>query len=289
MVEKRNNSLPLVSIVLPVYNEEQFIGETLEGIITQDYSNLEILVSDNHSTDATASLCREYALNDRRIQFFAQPSNIGAVANHTFLANKARGKYLIFAAGHDKWSANYLTTNVKALEGRPSAVISYGTPNWIDQDGDPFDRFFGWYDTRGLPVLSRFFFAFWGKPNPILGLIRRDKLPDLAGYNFAGSDNVILCLLSLQGEFVHTVTSSFYRRQNRQFESHDERMKRYVSAELKMTNSFLTSLFPLIRMPLELIKTVFISPISLANKFMILILLLPAIPIKFFVEKSASR
>ena len=289
MVKKSNKALPLVTIVLPVYNEELFIRETLESILAQDYENIEILISDNHSSDATASLCIEFARRDQRIQFFEQSSNIGAIANHSFLASKAKGKYIILAAGHDRWTTNYISANVKALENHPSAVLSYGTPCWIDEEGVPFERFSGWYDTRGLTTVSRFFFVFWGKANPILGLIRRDKFPDMTDYNFVGADNVILCLLSLRGEFVHTVNSTFFRRQNRHPENHNERLKRYVSDEMKISTSFLTSLFPLLRMPLELCKAVLTSPLSFANKFAILLLLLPAIPIKYFTEKSANR
>ena len=289
MTKKNNKSLPLVSIILPVYNEELFIRETLESIQAQDYENLEIFISDNHSLDATASLCNDFARRDQRIQFFEQSSNIGAIANQGFVASKAKGKYVILTAGHDKWTTNYISANVKALENHPSAVLSYGTPCWIDEEGVLFERFSGWYDTRGLTTISRFFFVFWGKPNPILGLIRRDKFPDLTEYNFVGADNVILCLLSLRGEFIHTVNTVFFRRQNRQSESHEDRLKRYVSDEMKISTSFLTSLFPLLRLPIELCKTVLTSSLSLANKFAILLLLLPAIPVKYFTEKSANR
>ena len=289
MTKKNDKSRPLVSIVLPVYNEELFIKETLEGILTQDYENIEILISDNHSLDATASLCHEFASQDQRIHFFEQPANIGAAANHIFLLGKVKGKYFVFTAGHDKWSSNYISANVTALENHSSAVLSYGTPRWINEEGEPFDRFSGWFDTRGLTAVSRFFFVFWGKPNPILGLIRLDKFPTLADYNFVGTDMVILCKLALQGEFIHTVNTTFLRRQNRKPENHEERLKRYVSDEMKISTSFLTSLFPLIRLPIELCKAVLTSPLSLVNKFAVMLLLLPSIPIKYFAERLVNR
>jgi glycosyltransferase involved in cell wall biosynthesis len=290
MVNKKGETLPLVSILLPVFNEESFIEETLEGIIKQDYRNVEILISDNHSIDNTASLCKKYAQRDKRILFFEQATNLGAIANHEFLLTKARGKYFIFSSGHDKWSSRYIVTAVESLEKYPSAVISYGTPSWIDENGESsFNRFSGWYDTRGLPTVSRFFFALWGKPNPILGLIRRENFPDMAGYNFVGADNVILCLLALQGEFIHVVSATFFRRQNRAIESHEVRLKRYVSDAVKMKTSFVTSVFPLIRMPIELIKIVFTAPISKLDKLLVLFLLLPTLPVKYFTEKNASK
>lgn len=288
MTNNSNVFGPLVSVILPVYNEELFIRETLESIVCQDYKNLEILISNNYSSDGTADLCREFANRDQRIKFFEQTSNIGAIANHAFLTSKAKGKYIILTSGHDKWSENYILANVKSLEDNRSALLSYGTPCWIDEKGLPFDRFSGWFDTRGLSAISRFFFVFWGKPNPILGLIRRDKFPDLTNFNFVGADNVILCRLALQGEFIHTVNTIFCRRQNRQSESHKQRLKRYVSDEMKIRNSLFTSLFPLIKMPVELFKTVMLSPVSLTEKLAILFVLLVAMPIKYFSEKQVD-
>lgn len=285
---ENNNLRPFVSIVLPVYNEELFIRETIEGILAQDYENLEILISDNCSTDTTALLCREFVLRDKRIIFFEQPSNIGAHANHVFLLDKVKGKYFVFAAGHDKWSDNYISANVAALESHSSAVLAYGTPCWINEDGKVFNRFSGWFDTRGLTVVARFFFVFWGKPNPILGLMRLEKFPDLTDYNFVGADMVILCRLALQGEFIHTVNTSFFRRKNRKTENHEERLKRYVSNEMKITTSFFTSCFPLVHLPFELFKSVFTSHISIGDKIAISLILLPAIPIKYLSEKSAN-
>lgn len=288
MTEIDSTSPPLVSILLPVYNEEKFIGETIESILEQDFENLEILISDNHSLDNTVHLCQEYACRDRRIKIFEQPSNIGALPNYNYLTKKAKGKYFMLAAGHDKWTSNYISANVEALESRPSAVLSYGTPYWIDENGEDCHQFSGWYDTRGLSVAARFFFVFWGKANPILGLFRRSKYPDLTGHNYVGSDNVILCLLALRGEFVHTVTSTFFRRQNRPSESHQERMKRYTSDDMKITTSYLTSVFPLIRMPIELCRAVLTSHLPVLGKLLLLITLLPAVPVKYLTERKKS-
>ncbi len=288
MANNSNDCIPLVSVVLPVYNEELFIKETLEGILNQDYETLEILISDNHSSDGTASLCREFARRDQRIQFFQQASNVGVTANHDFLISKAKGVYLILTAGHDKWSSNYISANVQVMEDHSSVILSYGTPRWIDETGLPFDRFSGWFDTRGMTIVSRFFFVFWGKPNPILGLIRRDKFPNLEDYNFVGADLVILCRLALQGEFSHTVNSIFTRRQNRQLEKHKERLERYTSEKMKINTSLIGSIFPLFRLPIELFRTVINSPITVLNKFAIILLLIVSIPIKYFTEMSEN-
>lgn len=279
----------LISILLPLYNEENFLRETLAGILSQRYANIEILIGDNFSTDKTFEICQKIMGKDKRASIFRHSENIGAAGNHIFLLNKAKGKYIIFAAGHDRWSDNYIAENVKAIEGSPNAVIAYGTPCWIDQNGKIFDRHSGWYDTRGLTVISRFFTVFWGKPNPILGLIRRDCLPPLDGYKFAGADNVLLCNFALQGEFIHTSNTTFYRRQNRGQESHEQRLKRYKNNEMKISTSVFQKLFPLLRLPFELFKTVAFSSLSFPEKVLISLLLIPSMLVKYLTEKSANR
>jgi len=277
---------PLVSVLVPVFNEELFLRETLESIESQDYQNLEILISDNHSSDHTVKICREYASKDPRITLFEQSQNIGVGPNHILLVGKAKGKYLMFAAGHDKWSSNFITVNVTALESHPNAVVAYGTPCWIDEKGHSFNRYSGWYDTRGLSTVSRFFFIFWGKPNPILGLFRSLTFPDLTDKNFIGADLTILCSLALKGDFIHTFESSFIRRQNRPLEDHKKRIKRYVSNDMKIKSSNFSKFFPLLLLPVRIIHTVIVSSVSKPTKILLLILLLPAIPIKYFVERT---
>lgn len=277
---------PLVSIIIPLYNEELFLEETLQGVLAQQYPNIEILIADNNSKDNSAAICRKLTQNDPRVSFFQHDKNIGAHGNHLFLFEQSKGKYIIFTSGHDKWSGNYIEENMRSLAENPHAVIAYGTPQWIDHNGKCFDKFAGWYDTRGLTPIARYFTVFWGKPNPILGLIKRQYLPKLEGYGFAGADMVLLCDLALQGEFIHTDNTVFYRRQNRTPESHEQRLERYKSADMQISTSSFERLFPLIWLPIELFKTVLFSSLPIPQKITLFLLLITAIPAKYFSEKN---
>lgn len=283
------NKLPLVTVAVPVYNEETYIGETLDSILRQNYSNLEILISDNHSTDKTGDICREYVKQDDRIRYYCHDRNAGAAANHIYLFQKARGKYFMFASGHDMWSENIVLQCVKLLENTKNAVIAFGTPLWIGEDGKPLARFTGWYDTRGLNPVARFFTVFWGNMNPILGLFKRNDMPDLRRYNFVGGDLVVLTELSLKGEFVHATDTLFYRRQNRTAENYNQKLLRYKGKEMQIVDNPFSKLFPLAKLPLELLRIVLQAKISAWEKIFILILLLPSFPIRYVMGKKDNN
>ena len=70
-------SQPLVSVVVPVYNGEQFLAESLESVLAQTHTNLEVIVLDDASTDASATIGEEYAQRDGRVSFQQQPANDG--------------------------------------------------------------------------------------------------------------------------------------------------------------------------------------------------------------------
>ena len=280
MTEK--DKMPLVSVAMPVYNEEKYIEETLECVINQDYLNLEILISDNHSTDKTGEICKAFAEKDKRISYHCHDKNIGVAPNHVFTTQRARGKYFMWAAGHDKWSENFISQSVFLLEKFETATIAFGTSSWIDEDGRSLARYSGWYDTRSLNPVSRFFMVFWGTMNPILGLFRRKDIPDLRKYNYAGADLAILGELSLKGVFIHAVNASFYRRQNREVEDHSERMRRY-SKEMQIGDAFFSRIFPLLKLPFELLRIVLQAKIDIIEKICILILLLPSLPARYII------
>jgi glycosyltransferase involved in cell wall biosynthesis len=276
---------PLVSIGMPVFNEERFLRNSLEALVCQDYENIELIISDNASTDATEAICREYAAKYDWIRYHRFDVNTGAANNHIYALGTSSGKYFMWAAGHDLWSSNYLSSCVNALESHPKAVIAYGSSTWIDEEGLPFDRESGWIDTRGMDIIARYFTIFWGNMHPILGVMRRKSLISLPILNTAGADLIILTGFSLQGDFIHAVETSWSRREFRIETSHKDKLKRYESEYFKISNSIFTKTFPLARLPFELVKIVISANISLAVKLLILPLLLISFPVRYFSGK----
>ncbi len=142
-------------------------------MVKQDYPHIELIISDNASTDATAQICREYAEIYPWIRYHEFKINEGLAKNSTYVLETATGKYFMWAAGHDLWSANYLSACVDMLESHPKAIIAYGSSQWIDDQGGDFGREYGWVDTRGMDVVARYFTILWSNMHPILGVIEQ--------------------------------------------------------------------------------------------------------------------
>jgi glycosyltransferase involved in cell wall biosynthesis len=102
------NRNPAVSIGMPVYNGAQYIREALDSLLSQTFKDFELIISDNASTDATQSICEEYAHRDSRIFYERQVENNGAVANFRFVLDRARADLFMWAAYDDLWAPNYL-------------------------------------------------------------------------------------------------------------------------------------------------------------------------------------
>jgi teichuronic acid biosynthesis glycosyltransferase TuaG len=105
-----NNSKVLVSIVMPCYNSEKFIGDSIESIINQTYSNWELLITDDNSSDYTINTIKKYLKNDDRIKIFRLKKNSGAgMARNKSILN-AKGRFIAFCDSDDLWEPNKLET-----------------------------------------------------------------------------------------------------------------------------------------------------------------------------------
>lgn len=126
---------PLVSIGVPVFNGDRFLGDALHSILSQDYENIEVLISDNASTDGTAAICRRVADRDTRVRYQRNEFNIGPLANYCRVVDRSRGTYFLWAADDDQRSLQYVSSLVAELEANEHAVLATGTTIYCDPDG----------------------------------------------------------------------------------------------------------------------------------------------------------
>lgn len=107
---------PLVSILIPVYNRDNFIGECIESALAQTYTNIEVVVVDNASTDRTWEICQEFAALDQRVRVFRNDTNIGPVRNWLRCLDKAQGEYGKILFSDDLMFAHFLEHTLPFLE-----------------------------------------------------------------------------------------------------------------------------------------------------------------------------
>lgn len=136
-----NQAIPLVSVGLPVFNEEKFLAETLDSLLSQSFNNLEIIISDNVSTDRTAGICLTYAAKDSRIRYYRQEKHLGASHNYNYTFGKARGEYFMWASGHDLWEKDFLSSCLKILENEPDVVYCYSRVDSVTEGGKKIPHF----------------------------------------------------------------------------------------------------------------------------------------------------
>ncbi len=89
----------LISVCIPVYNQEEYIADAIKSVLNQTYQNIEIIISDNCSTDTTAQIIEGFS--DSRIKCYRQTSNLGMVGNFNFVTEKASGQYIKYLCGDD--------------------------------------------------------------------------------------------------------------------------------------------------------------------------------------------
>lgn len=116
----------LVSIGVPVFNGARFIGRALYSLLTQTYRNIDLIISDNASTDETAQICAHYARRDSRVRYIRQEHNIGAARNWNYVAKQARGRYFKWASANDWCDSRLIARCVAVLDAKPDVVLCYG-------------------------------------------------------------------------------------------------------------------------------------------------------------------
>ncbi len=125
-------TIPLVSILTPVYNGRDYIAYAIESALTQTYPNLEILVVNDGSIDDSAQVISRY-LSDPRVKYFEQPNRGVAAARNTALAH-ATGEYVGFLDQDDAWLPEKLAIQVAYMESHPEIAMVHSRQNYVDQN-----------------------------------------------------------------------------------------------------------------------------------------------------------
>ncbi len=206
---------PRVSIGVPVYNGERYLPETLDCLLAQTFSDFQLIISDNASTDRTELICREYAAQDSRILYFRNPTNAGAARNYNRVFELSSASYFKWAAADDLCSPEYLARCVEVLDREPVAVLAYPKTQIIDEHGQVISVYEDRIHVQSARPSERFrhLLLALGECNAIFGLIRSDVLrrTPLIG-RYIGSDICLLTELSLYGNLWEVPEFLFFRR-----------------------------------------------------------------------------
>ena len=130
-----NQDIPRVSVGMPVYNGERFVAQAIESILSQTFRDLELVISDNASTDDTEQICREYAAKDPRVRYYRSDVNRGAAWNHNCVFELSTGEFFKWNSADDYCGAEFLARCLSALDQDPAAVMAITEPAEVDENG----------------------------------------------------------------------------------------------------------------------------------------------------------
>ncbi len=122
--------MPLISVVIPVYNGEKTIKETIESVLNQTFKDFELIVINDGSKDATQEIVE--GIQDSRIKLFSYP-NAGQAASRNRGFSHAVGEFIAFLDADDLWTPDKLEAQLKALQESPQAAVAYSWTNYINE------------------------------------------------------------------------------------------------------------------------------------------------------------
>ncbi len=122
----------LISVIIPAYNAEKTIKETIESVLNQTFTNFELIIINSSSTDETLGIISQ--IKDRRIKVFSYPKANVAVNRNRGIKHST-GNYITFLDADDLWTNDKLAAQYKALESKPEAGVAYSWTNCIDENG----------------------------------------------------------------------------------------------------------------------------------------------------------
>jgi glycosyltransferase involved in cell wall biosynthesis len=127
---------PLISIVLCCYNGQRFIKQQIDSLLNQTYPNIEIIISDDGSTDGTVQILQEFR-SEQRIQLFFQSTNLGSSQNFEFAVGKTHGDFVAFSDQDDIWLPNKVEKLYSAIG---DSYLVYCDSELVNENGDKLNK-----------------------------------------------------------------------------------------------------------------------------------------------------
>jgi len=247
-----------ISIGMPVYNGELFVHKSLDAILSQTFTDFELIISDNNSTDDTSIICKEYAKNDKRIRYIRQQKNMGADWNFKFVLQQATNEYFVWAAVDDIMEPEFLEKNLEPLLSKKDIVCSMSKIKFYntkknDLKSDKIDSMFrkflrkirftlkpsGIYPISGSYEKKVRFHLKKSRMQLIYGLYRTEILrKSVIDEKFLGMDHVILLNVLKYGN-VHVVNQVLIK-----FFDAGEAKSGYINLSRKLNSGVLGRMFP---------------------------------------------
>ncbi len=253
---------------MPVYNGERFLGRAIETLLGQTYRDFELIIVDNASTDGTGEVCRAYAERDRRVHYWRNQRNVGAMGNFRRVFQLSHSELFKWAAHDDEHEPEFIERCVTALDRDPGLVLAYTQTRDIDASGATLGIRSEGLETNSPDVARRFRSLVRRDYHCVLtfgvaraAMLRRTRLLQ----DYADCDRVLLAEIGLAGRILEIPEPLFVRRE------HAERSVRQYSSRQTRSAWFAPShagrpAFPYTRQFMGYLTAIRRAPISTAER-----------------------
>ena len=203
------NADTLVSIGLPVRNAAERVASVVESVLAQDHHNLELVISDNGSTDDTEAVCRELAARDARVAYHRQPQNIGLFNNFVRTIRLARGEFFRWIGDDDRLARPFVSRCLNEFAADPRLIL---VTTQIEYRGPDASTQTAGYDGTSLrsaePVerldeLLRLLNESHLLIDPLYAMVRRAPVAAIPRHNMLREDELFAVKLALAGPWGH--------------------------------------------------------------------------------------
>jgi glycosyltransferase involved in cell wall biosynthesis len=205
---------PRITLGLPVYNGEHYLSESLDSLLAQTFTDFELIISDNGSSDQTGAIARQYQSADPRVRYVHHHQNRGSSFNHNFVIEQGRGEFFKWVSDDDLYAPDLLERCIDALDSRPEIVLAHAWTAFIDDAGmitDPIDYAL----TTDVPdPVTRFRSVLYTDGgDDIYGVIRMPVLRRIAPFgSYHWADRTFVGELALNGQFRNVPEFLYFRR-----------------------------------------------------------------------------
>jgi glycosyltransferase involved in cell wall biosynthesis len=258
-----------LSIGLPVYNGERYLDRCFNSLLSQDFEQFELIISDNGSVDRTETICRDFARKDRRIRYFRSDQNRGATWNFRRVVELAEGDFFKYAAYDDECYPTMLGRCMEVMRGGdPTIALVYTRSELIDENsalvapecGAKWDRI----ATAAKSPHERLAHVVWRVLHgyAVYGVIRAAFLRRASPFGAIAADWVLLAELAMMGRIVE-VPEVLFRLRKHQANSWSSNKPLQILLWHNPTASGLEKILPFrIAIVWQYLKSVFHVPLS---------------------------
>lgn len=233
-------SMPLVSVGIPTFNRSSSVTKSIKSVLQQTYPNIQLIISDNASTDETQSICEKYSTEDHRVTYIRQEHNLGATNNFAEVLRYSTGEFFMWLGDDDWIDDRYISECVKELVKHVDYSLVSGKPLfYVNQKFAYEDIVFNLVqEDRCERLIS--YYTHVGENGIFYGLMRRDQISRIPITKTMGGDWLIVANLAFLGKIKTISHVCVHRESNWSVDYHKKLAKSLGLSNFQGNNPYLS-------------------------------------------------